>query len=62
MYARNVLTIVQHLVQRTKGADGKLTGPPELVLNVEDEITREILVTSGGAIVNPRIQQLAGVS
>ena len=62
MYARNVLTIVQHLVHRTKGADGKLTGPPELVLNVEDEITREILVTSGGAIVSPRIQQLAGVS
>ncbi len=62
MYARNVVTIVQHLVQRTKGPDGKPTGPPALVLNPEDEITREILVTRDGAIVHARMQQLAGVS
>ena len=33
MYARNVMTLVQHLVQREKGADGKPTGPPQLVLD-----------------------------
>src|SRR5439155_21091199 len=38
MYARNVVTIVQHLVQREKGADGKATGAPKLVIDVNDEI------------------------
>ena len=28
MYARNVITLVQHLVRRENGADGKPTGPP----------------------------------
>jgi NAD(P) transhydrogenase subunit alpha len=58
MYARNVLTLVQHLVQREKGPDGKATGAPQLVLNMDDEITREILVTSGGQVVHPRVKQL----
>jgi NAD(P) transhydrogenase subunit alpha len=55
MYARNVVTLVQHLVQRQKGPDGKPAGAPALVLNLDDEITREILVTRGGQIVQPRI-------
>jgi len=55
MYARNVLTLVQHLVQREKGADGKATGAPKLTINTEDEITREILVTRGGKIVHARL-------
>jgi NAD(P) transhydrogenase subunit alpha len=55
MYARNVTTIIQHLVQREKGPDGKATGPPKLVLDMEDEITRGILVTKGGVIVHPRV-------
>jgi NAD(P) transhydrogenase subunit alpha len=58
MYARNILTIVQHLVQRSKGPDGKPTGPPALVLNTNDEITREILVTRDGEVVHPRVQIL----
>jgi NAD(P) transhydrogenase subunit alpha len=59
MYARNVVTLVQHLVQRQKGADGKATGDPQLVINMDDEITKEILVTRGGQIVHPRVQSLA---
>ena len=47
MYARNVVTIVQHLVQREKGEDGKATGAPKLVIDMDDEITREIVVTQG---------------
>ena len=59
MYARNVATLIQHLVQREKGPDGKATGAPKLVLNQEDEITREILVTYGGEIVQSRVRGLA---
>jgi NAD(P) transhydrogenase subunit alpha len=55
MYARNVVTLVQHLVVRQKGPDGKASGPPALVINLEDEITREVLVTRGGQIVHPRV-------
>jgi hypothetical protein len=58
MYARNVLTLVQHLVRREKGPDGKATGAPTLVLDMDDEITREIVVTSGGQVVHPRVRQL----
>lgn len=57
MYSRNVVTIVQHLVQREKGADGKATGPAKLTLNMEDEITKEILVTDGGHVIHPRVRQ-----
>jgi H+-translocating NAD(P) transhydrogenase subunit alpha len=62
MYARNVVTLIQHLVQREKGADGKATGAPRLVVNPADEITREILVTNDGEIVHPRVRELAAVS
>jgi len=55
MYARNVTTLVQHLVRREKGADGKPTGPPQLVIDPADEITKEILVTNGGDVVHPRL-------
>jgi len=58
MYSRNILTLVQHLVRREKGADGKATGAPTLVLNTDDEITKEILVTDGGHVVHPRVRQL----
>ena len=58
MYARNVLTLVQHLVQREKGADGKATGAPKLIINLDDEITREILVTQGGDVIHPRVRDL----
>ena len=58
MYARNVLTLVQHLVKREKGADGKATGDARLVVDLEDEITREVLVTDTGSVVHPRVLQL----
>ena len=60
MYARNVVTLVQHLVQREKGADGKATGAPKLVVNMDDEITREILVTRGGEVVHSRAREVVG--
>ncbi len=57
MYARNVTTLIQHLVRREKGADGKPTGPPKLVIDPNDEITKEILVTNNGDVVHPRLRE-----
>jgi NAD(P) transhydrogenase subunit alpha len=62
MYARNIVTLVQHVVQREKGPDGKPTGAPKLVLNMSDEITREIVVTLGGDVVHARVRELAGAT
>jgi len=61
MYARNVVTLIQHLVQREKGADGKASGSPRLVLNMDDEITKEIVVTKDGTVVHPRVRELEAV-
>jgi NAD(P) transhydrogenase subunit alpha len=46
MYARNITALVQHLFREKK---------PEL--NLEDEITRETLVTQNGEIVNQRVRE-----
>jgi proton-translocating NAD(P)+ transhydrogenase subunit alpha len=46
MYARNVATFLGHLVK-----DGKL------VINTDDEITRETLLTRDGEIANERVRQ-----
>jgi proton-translocating NAD(P)+ transhydrogenase subunit alpha len=46
MYSRNVTAFLLHLVK-----DGKL------LLNLEDEITRETLVTRGGEVVNARVRE-----
>jgi H+-translocating NAD(P) transhydrogenase subunit alpha len=46
MYARNLTAFLSHLVK-----DGKLN------LNLQDEITRETLVTRGGEIVNARVRE-----
>ena len=54
MYSRNILTLVQHLAPRTKGDDGKLTGPATLAFNMEDEITRDTMMTRGGEVVHAR--------
>jgi NAD(P) transhydrogenase subunit alpha len=59
MYSRNVVTLVQHLAPRAKGADGKATGPATLTFNMEDEITRDTLVTSAGDIVHDRVKKAA---
>jgi NAD(P) transhydrogenase subunit alpha len=48
MYARNVATFLKHLIK-----DGALA------LNMEDEITRETLVTHEGAVVHARVKELA---
>lgn len=56
MYSRNVLTLVQHLAPRTKGDDGKMTGPATLAFNMDDEITRDTMMTRGGEVVNARAQ------
>ena len=62
MYARNVVTLIQHLVRREKGADGKATGAPAIVLNMDDDITKEIVVTKDGIVVHPRVRDLVAVS
>jgi NAD(P) transhydrogenase subunit alpha len=46
MYAKNVTAFLLHL-----GKGGKLE------LNLEDEITRDTLVTRGGEVVNPRVRE-----
>jgi NAD(P) transhydrogenase subunit alpha len=46
MYARNLATFISHLLK-----DGKL------VLDLEDEITRETLITRDGDVVNPRARE-----
>ena len=49
MYAKNIATFLLHLAPK-----GQLT------LNLEDEITRESLVTHDGQIVHPKVAELAG--
>jgi NAD(P) transhydrogenase subunit alpha len=61
MYARNMVTLIQHLVHREKGPDGKASGAPRLVLNLEDEITKEIVVTRDGNVVHPKVRELEAV-
>lgn len=50
MYARNVTSFLLHLVK-----DGKLQ------LNLEDEITRETLLTRDGEIVHARVREFFGM-
>lgn len=47
MYAKNLLTLVQHLVKNG-----------ELVLSFEDEITSEACVTHAGEVRHPRVREL----
>jgi len=51
MYAKNIATFLVHLF---KG------GKPEL--NLEDEITRETLITRGGEIVHGRVREFFSLS
>jgi NAD(P) transhydrogenase subunit alpha len=46
MYSKNITTFLNHLVK-----DGALA------FDTSDEITRETLVTHGGAIVHERVKQ-----
>jgi NAD(P) transhydrogenase subunit alpha len=49
MYARNIVTFLKHLLR-----EGTLT------VNLEDEITRETVVTHNGEIVNAKVRELTG--
>jgi NAD(P) transhydrogenase subunit alpha len=51
MYARNILTLVQHFVK-----DGTFQ------LNMEDEITAGCVVTTGGEVVHSRVRELMGLA
>lgn len=50
MYARNITAFLLHLAK--SGA---------IELNLEDEITRETLLTRGGEVVHPRVREALGV-
>ncbi len=50
MYAKNITTFLLHLLQ-----DGQLK------LDLEDEITRDTLITRGGEVVHPRVCELLGI-
>ncbi len=50
MYAKNVATFLLHLVK--KG---------ELILDMEDEITKETMMTQNGEVVQPRIREILGL-
>ncbi|HET7617490.1 MAG TPA: Re/Si-specific NAD(P)(+) transhydrogenase subunit alpha [Vicinamibacterales bacterium] len=52
MYSKNIITFLNHLL----GKDG--AKKPTLDLNIEDEITRETLLTRDGEVVNPRVREL----
>ena len=54
MYSKNIITFLLHLL----GKDG--AKQPSLVLNLEDEITRDTLLTRDGAVVHARIKELLG--
>jgi len=51
MYAKNIATFLKYLIDK----DGRL------VLNREDEIVRETLVTHGGEIVHLKVRELLGL-
>jgi NAD(P) transhydrogenase subunit alpha len=51
MYAKNISTLLLHLVK-----------DEALKLDLEDEITRDTLVTYGGEVVQARVRELLGLS
>jgi NAD(P) transhydrogenase subunit alpha len=50
MYSRNVASFLTHLTKDRK-----------IVIDSEDEITRETLVTQDGKVVNPRVREFFGL-
>jgi H+-translocating NAD(P) transhydrogenase subunit alpha len=52
MYARNIVTFLKNMITK----EGQLN------IDMNDEITRETIVTRAGEVVNPRVQALLGVS
>jgi NAD(P) transhydrogenase subunit alpha len=58
MYSKNIITFLLHLLGTSGGKDGAKQA--SLVLNQDDEITRETLLTRDGAVVHARIKELLG--
>ena len=52
MYSKNITTFLTHLL----GKDGAQQA--EVPINLEDEITRETLLTRAGEVVHPRVREL----
>jgi H+-translocating NAD(P) transhydrogenase subunit alpha len=52
MYSKNIITFLTHLLGKT-GAE-----QTALPMDDSDEITRETLLTRGGAVVHPRVREL----
>ena len=52
MYARNIVTFLKNMITK----DGQLN------IDINDEITRETLITRGGEVVNPKVQALLGAN
>jgi NAD(P) transhydrogenase subunit alpha len=50
MYSRNIMAFLKHLAPEG-----------ELKMDMEDEITRDTLLTRGGDVVNPRVRELLGL-
>ena len=50
LYAKNISNFVLHLLKNG-----------QMQLNMDDEITRETMVTRGGEVVHPRVRQLFGL-
>lgn len=55
MFSANVTTFLKHLL-------GFLPLPAGPSPKVDDEIVRETLVTHGGAVVHPRVREMAGLA
>jgi NAD(P) transhydrogenase subunit alpha len=58
MYSKNIATFLLHLL---KPAGPERPGPT-IAVNLDDEITRETLVTHGGDVVHSRVKDPAGVA
>jgi NAD/NADP transhydrogenase alpha subunit len=54
MYSKNIITFLTHLLGKT-GAQ-----QPALPIDVDDEITRETLLTRDGDVAHARVRELIG--
>jgi NAD(P) transhydrogenase subunit alpha len=57
MYSKNIITFLLHLLGKEGAKQPAFSAD---MLNMEDEITRETLLTRGGEVVHPRVKELLG--
>ena len=57
MYSKNITTFLMHLLGKEGAKQPAFTVD---MLDMDDEITRETLLTRGGAVVHPRVKELLG--